>query len=342
MRYRQVLLLTGLTVLSVFLLSAAYAFLFQDLMAWLLAGASEERVVSERWRNVLSATCIAAVALIVPILASRKIISGRKPAEEEPSAGELDYQAITQTAQDAIIFADEKGIIISCNRMAEVMFGYDGEEMFGKPLTILMPERHREAHTKGLARVSTGGEPRVIGSTLELSGLRDDGEEFPLELSLSTWSTDDGRGYTGILRDITERKRKEEALRQSEERLRKLVEMAPDAVVVADFEGKIVAWNPGARDIFGYEEHEAIGANVTTLMPERYREKHEAGMKRLRDSGEGRLIGKTVTLHGLCKDGSEFPLELSLGTWSAGNGTFFSAIIRDVSKRSSTNEVTSC
>lgn len=342
MRYRHVLLLAGLTVLSVFLLSAAYAFLFQDLIAWLLTDASEGQVVSERWRNVLSTTCIAAIALIVPILASCRIISGRNSTEDEPSAGELDYQAITQTAQDAIIFADKKGIIISCNRMAEVMFGYDSEEILGKPLTILMPERHREAHTKGLARVSAGGEPRVIGSTLELSGLRDDGEEFPLELSLSTWTTVDGRGYTGILRDITERKRKEEALRQSEERLRKLVEMAPDAVVVVNFEGKIVAWNPGARHIFGYEDHEAIGTSVTTLMPERYRKKHEAGMKRLRDLGEARLIGKTVTLHGLRKDNSEFPLELSLGTWSAGNETFFSAIIRDVSKRSPISEATLC
>lgn len=341
MSYRHVLLLAGLTVLTVFLLSAAYAFLLQDLIAWLFTGGYEEQVVSERWRNVLTTTCIATIALIAPILVSRRIVSGRKPTEEEPSAGELDYQAITQAAQDAIVSADEKGIIISCNRMAEIMFGYDGEEMFGKPLTILMPERYREAHTKGLARVSAGGEPRVIGSTLELFGLRDDGEEFPLELSLSTWSTDRRHSYTGILRDITERKRKEEALRQSEERLRKLVEMAPDAVVVVDFEGKIVAWNPGARDVFGYEEHEAIGANVTTLMPERYRKKHEAGMKRLRDLGEARLIGKTVTLHGLCKDGSEFPLELSLGTWSAGKETFFSAIIRDISKRSPTSEVTS-
>ena len=270
MRHLHVLLLAGLTVLSVFLLSAAYAFVLEDLIAWLLTGVFEEQAVSERWRNVLTATCVAAVALITPILVSRRIISGRKPTEEEPSEGEVDYRSITQTAQDAIIFVDEKGTIISCNRAAEAMFGYDGEEIFGEPLTMLMPERHREAHTKGLARVSAGGKPRIIGSTVELSGLRDDGEEFPLELSLSTWSTDRRPGYTGILRDITERKRKEEALRQSEERLRKLLETAPDAVVVVDFEGKIVAWNPGARDIFGYEEHEAIGANVTTLMPERY------------------------------------------------------------------------
>lgn len=138
---------------------------------------------------------------------------------------------------------------------------------------------------------------------------------------------------------VTERKRAEEVLRRSEERLRKLVETAPDAVVVIDFDGKIVAWNPGAREIFGYEEHEAIGANVTLLMPERYRRGHELGLKRLREKGEPRLIGKTVELHGLRKDGSEFPLELSLGSWQAGDQTFFSAIIRVVIRREQAEEL---
>lgn len=333
MRNLHVFLLAGLTILSVFLLSAGYTFVVEDLIAWILTGAFEEKAVSERWGSVLTATCIAAVAVIAPVLASLSIISGRKPARQEPGEAELDYQAITQTAQDAIIFTDEKGKIITFNRAAELMFGYGGEEVSGQPVTMLMPEKYREAHTKGLSRVSAGGESHIIGSTIELSGLRDDGEEFPLELSLSPWTSNLQRGYSGIIRDVTERKRREEALRQSEERLRKLVEAAPDAVVVVDFEGKIVAWNPGARDIFGYEEHEAIGTNVTALMPLRYREKHEAGMKRLRNLGEARLIGKTVDLHGLRKDGSEFPLELSLGTWSVRQETFFCAIIRDITKR---------
>jgi PAS domain S-box-containing protein len=339
MRNWHVLLLAGLTLVSVFLLSAGYEFALEDLIARLRTGASVEKAASERWDEVVAATCIAAIALIVPVLAAFRIVSGRKPAEEEPGEVELDFQAITLAAQDAIISTDEKGKMITCNRLAEAMFGYSGEEMFGQPLTMLMPERYREAHTKGLARVSAGGEPHIIGSTVELAGLRDDGEEFPLELSLSTWASGRQRGYTGIIRDITERKRAEEALRRSEERLRKLVETAPDAVVVIDFHGKIVAWNPGARDIFGYQEHEAIGANVTTLMPERYRERHQAGMKRLSETGETRLIGKTVELHGLRKDGSEFPLELSLGTWSAGDETFFSAIIRDMAKRKPTDKI---
>lgn len=339
MRPSHVILLAGLTVVSAFLLAAVYAFVVEDLIAWPATGAGAAKAVSTRWAEVLIATGIAAIALIVPVAVALRIIAQRGTTTEEPAESELDYQAITETAQDAIISTDATGKILGCNRVTEFMFGYSGEELAGGPLTRLMPERYREAHAAGLARVSAGGEAHIIGSTVELSGLRDDGEEFPLELSLSRWGRGQQRGYTGIVRDITERKRKEEALRQSEERLRKLVETAPDAVVVIDADGKIVAWNPSAQHVFGYEEHEAIGANVTTLMPERYRKQHAAGMQRLRDTGEARLIGKTVALHGLRRDGEEFPLELSLGTWPAGQQTFFSAIIRDVAQRISADTI---
>jgi PAS domain S-box-containing protein len=332
-RIRHVFYLAGLVVVSVFLLSAWWAFVGQDLVAPQLRADWEAAPLWDRWAYVVTATCVAGIALIIPVLASLGFISGRALAEEEPEEGEPDYRAITETARDAIISIDEKGNVVSWNTEAENMFGFGGEEMFGKPLTQLMPERYRDAHRDGLARVNAGGERSVIGTTVELAGLREDGGEFPLELSLSTWATGRERGYTGIIRDITARKRAEEALRRAEEALRRLVETAPDAIVVIDVEGKIVSWNPGARDIFGYDEGEAIGENVAMLMPERYRADHEAGLTRLRETGTGRLIGKTVDLFGLRKDGGEFPLELSLGTWSAGDRTFFSAIIRDITKR---------
>jgi PAS domain S-box-containing protein len=260
-------------------------------------------------------------------------MTGQVPAEETSEEGEPDFKVIAQSAQDAIISVNHQGNVVSWNLQAETMFGYGPQEMFGKPLTKLMPEKYRAAHVGGLARVNAGGEPHVIGGTVELSGLRQDGGEFPLELSLSTSMRGRERLYTGIIRDITERKQAEEALRRSEERLRKMMETAPDAIIVVDANGLIIAWNPGAHDLFGYEESEAIGRTVTFLMPERYRKAHEAGLKRLRREGTARLIGKTVELHGLRKDGGEFPLELSLGTWSAGDQTFFSSIIRDIGGR---------
>jgi PAS domain S-box-containing protein len=127
--------------------------------------------------------------------------------------------------------------------------------------------------------------------------------------------------------------RVEHALTESQERFRSLVESATDAIVVADHRGRIVSWNRAASTLFGYAEAEVLGRPLTDLMPARYRDAHQKGLQRLRAGGEARLIGKVVELEGLRKDGSEFPLELSLATWQTQTETFFSGIIRDISER---------
>lgn len=133
-----------------------------------------------------------------------------------------------------------------------------------------------------------------------------------------------------LQRQIAERQRVEEALRASEIRFRSVVQSANDAIVLADSSGKIVSWNTGAYTTFGYTEPEVLGQPLTLLMPARYQEAHCQGLERLQRTGEAHVIGKTVELHGLRKDGSEFPLELSLSTWQTDNGVFFSGIIRDI------------
>jgi PAS domain S-box-containing protein len=130
------------------------------------------------------------------------------------------FRSIMEAAPDAIIVSDGEGRIVSWNRGAQTMFGYPEPEILGRPLSILMPERYRRAHREGLSRFIGTGESRIVGSTVEVEGQRKDGSEFPLELSLASWTTAGGRFVSGILRDITERKRAEEALRQTEERLR--------------------------------------------------------------------------------------------------------------------------
>ena len=129
---------------------------------------------------------------------------------------ELRFRSVVESAADAIILADQDGHIISWNHSAERLFGYTMKEVVGKSLTLLMPARYCHRHQQGLQRMSAGGQARVIGKTIELHGLRKDGSEFPLELSLSTWKSHDSTYYSGILRNITDRKQTEEALRQAD------------------------------------------------------------------------------------------------------------------------------
>ncbi len=128
------------------------------------------------------------------------------------------FRSVVETANDAIISIDSSGNIVFWNHAAETMFGYSADEVVGKLITIIMPERFREAHKNGMNQVVSTGKSNVIGRTVEVVGLRKDGSEFPLELSLALWKIREGTFFTGIIRDITERKQAEEEIgRQNKE-----------------------------------------------------------------------------------------------------------------------------
>jgi PAS domain S-box-containing protein/diguanylate cyclase (GGDEF)-like protein len=140
-------------------------------------------------------------------------------------------------------------------------------------------------------------------------------------------------GVGGQLARVVERDRAHAALRQSEERFRALAQSAPDAVVTADRRGVILSWNEGAQRMFGWSEAEVVGQPLTVLMPERLRAAHLAGLERYLATAKRTVIGRTVELAGERRDGSEFPVELSLSTWTTAEGRFFTGIIRDISER---------
>ena len=130
-------------------------------------------------------------------------------------SSEARLRAVTETAHDAIIAADGDGNIAYWNPGAAHMFGYAASDVVGRPLTMLMPERYQEDHRRGIRRYAETAEAHVIGRTVELHGRRKDGAEFPLELSLAAARTEAGISFTGVIRDITERKRIEQALRET-------------------------------------------------------------------------------------------------------------------------------
>jgi PAS domain S-box-containing protein len=139
------------------------------------------------------------------------------------------------------------------------------------------------------------------------------------------------RSYQGHLEELVDERTS--ALNESEARMGAILETASDGVVTMDGEGRVLLWNPVASELFGYDRAEMLGKPLTVVIPERYRQRHAAGFGRLAAGGDARLIGSSVELTGLHRDGHEFPIELSLGTWERGGERFFSGIIRDISER---------
>ena len=125
------------------------------------------------------------------------------------------------------------------------------------------------------------------------------------------------------------------ALLESERRFQAVFHAANDAIVLANHQGRIMSWNPAAELMFGYSDEEIFGQPLTTIMPQRYRVAHMRGMERLQATGEACVLGKTLTLHGLRKNGQEFPIELSLSSWNNGLYPSYSGFIRDISCRTS-------
>ena len=159
----------------------------------------------------------------------------------------------------------------------------------------------------------------------------------------ATWTPPSVQGEFEYLTTIVMRTadlltRQSETLRESEMKFRSVAQSANDAIISAGLQGNIIAWNKGAEDIFGYQEQDVLGKPLTILMPERYRGQHQEGLDRMRETGQARVIGKMLELAGVRKNGTEFPLELSIATWKTGEGTFYTEIIRDITERKRTEE----
>ena len=194
-------------------------------------------------------------------------VTEQKQTSEKLRKSEQQLRAVTESASDAIISADSRGIICGWNKGACTHFGYESTEAIGRPLTMLMPERYRESHLKGIEHFISTGFASVIGKTVELHGLRKDGTEFPFELALSTWQASEKTFYAGIIRDITERKRIEQARHSMEERLQAILDNSTAMIFLKDLEGRYMLVNQRWRRLFHLENEEAVGKTDADIFP---------------------------------------------------------------------------
>jgi len=179
---------------------------------------------------------------------------------------EEELKLLSQYAQDAIIQMDSDGLITYWNKSAERLFGYAEKEILGKNLhSIIVPERYHKAHKIGFSKFKKSGQGVAINKTLELEGIRKDGIEFPVELSLSAVQIKGEWNTIGIIRDITKRKKIEQKLRDSEEKLQTLFDNINDAIYILDLKGNFINVNDTACNRLGYEKKEFLQMHVRDI-----------------------------------------------------------------------------
>lgn len=196
-----------------------------------------------------------------------KAAAAVKEANKDLIESEERFRSVAQAGLDAIVSANSSGEIITWNKGASIIFGYSEEEVLGKKLTMLMPEQYQSLHQASLERVTAGGDRNVIGETVELQGLRKDGIIFPMELSLATWETGEGRFYSGIMRDITERLQTEQALAESEVLYRSIFDGVNDAIFVETLSGQVLDVNQRACEMFGWSHAEFLTKTIRDMVP---------------------------------------------------------------------------
>jgi two-component system sensor kinase FixL len=242
-------------------------------------------------------------------------------------------RAIVDTAVDAIVVIDRHGAIRSVNKATEQLFGYAACELIGHNVKVLMPEPYTGEHDTYLANYLRTGRKKIIGIGREVVGRRKDGSVFPMDLSVGEASEGAEPIFVGIIRDVTHRKAAELAQRESELRLRSILDTVPDAIVVIDGQAIIHSFSTAAERLFGYDSAEVVGCNVKILMPMPYRETHDGYVDRYLRTGERRIIGLGRVVVGLRKSGETFPMELQVGEFAFAGRRYFTGFVRDLTER---------
>lgn len=259
-------------------------------------------------------------------------LASLKEAGQQRDSATARTAGILEAAPDGIVTIDAMGTIESVNPAIRRIFGYAPSELIGRNVRMLMPSPFREEHDGYLAYHRRTGERKIIGIGREVLAQRKDGEVFPIELSISEVQDGSRPIFTGMIRDISDRKEAEEAIREHRDRLRAIIDSAVDGIIAIDEGGSILEVNPAVERIFGYEAEALLGENVRVLMPSPYREEHDEYIHRYLESGTPRIIGFGREVRGLRRDGTTFPLYLAVSEGRVEQRRVFTGIVRDLGR----------
>jgi PAS domain S-box-containing protein len=269
---------------------------------------------------LLYGACIFLSASAAIYLLDKKKTKKMQTAKEEKLAALLD------AAPDATVIVDGKGKITSVSRQTEHLFEYNRQELIGMPVEILIAEDLRNVHAGHRFNFMQHATVRVMEGGLELKARKKSGQLFPVEIYLSPVHTKEGLLVSASIRDIS-------ITKKSEEKFRSLLESAPDATVIVNVKGEIQMVNKQTEEVFQYSKKELIGKAVEMLIPMDIRSKHVSHRADFSHSPRRREMGEGIELKAVKKDGTLFPVEISLSPINTEDGMLISAAVRDITAR---------
>ena len=284
---------------------------------------------AEGWRLRKDRSKFLAHIVITPIYDDTRALRGYAKVTRDITAHrrqEERFRRVVESAPNVMVMVNVAGLIEMVNIQAEREFGYRREEMLGQPIELLLPERFRSQHPRLREMFFAQPQSRPMGVGRDLYARRKDGSEFPVEIGLNPIETDEGPMVLSSIVNIADRKKQEE-------RFRRVVESAPNAMVMVNGDGLIEMVNIQTERVFGYTREEMLGQSIEMLLPERLRVQHPHLRQAFFTAPQSRPMGVGRDLFARRKDGSEFPVEIGLNPIETDEGPMVLSAIVDISDR---------